>query len=276
MARRKKKKSNQTLALVVTVLAAVAFVVIFGVIVSSCSHGPSVEETEPPVTEGPRETAPLNAYAPEDFYLENGFLRYGTDSLVGIDVSTHQGLIDWQAVKGAGVEFAIIRAGYRGTTQGLLYEDELFRANLDGAKEAGLLVGVYFFSQAANEEEAAEEAEFVCGLLDGAKLDLPIYYDWEEVSGQSRIPGAAEIPMTECAVAFCEAIKAQGYEAGVYFNQTYGYDHLDLLALQDYSLWLAEYGNTPTFDYHFHCLQYTDSGVVDGIETEVDLNVFFR
>ena len=276
MARRKKKESNQTLALVVTVLAAVALVVIFGVIVSSGSHGPSVEETEPPVTEGPRETAPLNAYAPEDFYLEDGFLRYGTDSLVGVDVSTHQGLIDWQAVKGAGVEFAIIRAGYRGTTQGLLYEDELFRANLDGAKEAGLLVGVYFFSQAANEEEAAEEAEFVCGLLDGAKLDLPIYYDWEEVSGQSRIPGAAEIPMTECAVAFCEAIKAQGYEAGVYFNQTYGYDHLDLLALQDYSLWLAEYGNTPTFDYHFHCLQYTDSGVVDGIETEVDLNVFFR
>ncbi|MGM9563046.1 MAG: glycoside hydrolase family 25 protein [Faecousia sp.] len=276
MARRKKKKSNQTLALVVTVLAAVAFVVIFGVIVSSCAHGSSVGETEPPVTEEPRETAPLNAYAPEDFYLENGFLRYGTDSLVGIDVSTHQGLIDWQAVKDAGVEFAIIRAGYRGTTQGLLYEDELFRANLDGAKEAGLLVGVYFFSQAANEEEAAEEAEFVCGLLDGAKLDLPIYYDWEEVSGQSRIPGVAEIPMTECAVAFCEAIKAQGYEAGVYFNQTYGYDHLDLLALQDYSLWLAEYGNTPTFDYHFHCLQYTDSGVVDGIETEVDLNVFFR
>lgn len=276
MARRKKKKSNQTLALVVTVLSAVALVVIFGVIVSSCAHGPSVEETEPPVTEEPRETAPLNAYAPEDFYLEDGFLRYGTDSLAGVDVSTHQGLIDWQAVKDAGVEFAIIRAGYRGTTQGLLYEDELFRDNLDGAKEAGLLVGVYFFSQAANGEEAAEEAEFVCALLDGAKLDLPVYYDWEEVSGQSRIPVAAEIPMTECAVAFCEAVKAQGYEAGVYFNQTYGYDHLDLLALQDYSLWLAEYGNTPTFDYHFHCLQYTDSGVVDGIETEVDLNVFFR
>lgn len=276
MARQKKKTSNQTLALVVTVLAAVAFVVIFGVIVSSCAHSPSVEETEPPVTEEPRETAPLNTYAPEDFYLENGFLRYGTDSLVGVDVSTHQGLIDWQTVKDAGVEFAIIRAGYRGTTQGLLYEDELFRDNLDGAKEAGLLVGVYFFSQAANGEEAAEEAEFVCALLDDAKLDLPVYYDWEEVSGQSRIPGAAEIPMTECAVAFCETIKAQGYEAGVYFNQTYGYDHLDLLALQDYSLWLAEYGNTPTFDYHFHCLQYTDSGVVDGIETEVDLNVFFR
>lgn len=276
MARRKKKKPNQTLALVVTVLSAVVLVVIFGVIVSSCAHGSSVEETEPPVTEEPRETAPLNAYVPEDFYLEDGFLRYGTDSLVGVDVSTHQGLIDWQAVKDAGVEFAIIRAGYRGTTQGLLYEDELFRDNLDGAKEAGLLVGVYFFSQAANGEEAAEEAEFVCGLLDGVSLDLPVYYDWEEVSGQSRIPGAAEIPMTECAVAFCEEVKAHGYEAGVYFNQTYGYDHLDLLTLQDYSLWLAEYGNTPTFDYHFHCLQYTDSGIVDGIETEVDLNVFFR
>ena len=276
MTRRKKKKVNQTLALVVTVLSAVALVVILGVIVSSCAHGSSVEETVPPVTEEPRETAPLNAYAPEDFYLEDGFLRYSTDSLIGVDVSTHQGLIDWQAVKASGVEFAIIRAGYRGTTQGLLYEDELFRDNLDGAKEAGLLVGVYFFSQAANTEEAAEEAEFVCELLDGIKLDLPVYYDWEEVSGQSRIPGAAEIPMTECAVAFCESVEAQGYKAGVYFNQTYGYDHLDLLALQDYSLWLAEYGNIPTFDYHFHCLQYTDSGVVDGIETEVDMNVFFR
>ena len=273
MARRKKKKSNQTLALVVTVLFAVALILIIGVIVSSCSHGPSVEETEPPVTEEPRPTAPLNAYAPEDFYLEGGFLRYGTDSLVGVDVSTHQGRIDWQAVKDAGVEFAIIRAGYRGTTQGLLYEDELFRDNLDGAKEAGLLVGVYFFSQAANGAEAAEEAEFVCALLDDAKLDLPVYYDWEEVSGQSRIPGAAEIPMTECAVAFCETIRNAGYQAGVYSYASWFYNQLNLANLGKYKIWIAQYRDTLSFNSRYDIWQYSSKGSVPGIPKAVDMNI---
>lgn len=222
-------------------------------------------------------TTSPNDYDPEAFYTQEGFLRYSAgEHLVGIDVSAHQGLIDWQLVAESGVEFAIIRAGYRGSSKGLLYEDETFRSNIEGAKAAGIETGVYFFSQARNVQEAREEAEFLLSLLQGEEIELPVFYDWEFIEGSERIGSPAEIPMTDCAVAFCKVIKSAGYEAGVYFNQTYGYYHLDLTKLQNYTLWLAEYGETPTFAYHFDCLQYTDSGTVAGIETAVDLDLWIE
>lgn len=144
-----------------------------------------------------------NSYIAEEFYMEGEFLRYGgAKHLVGIDVSTHQGEIDWSAVAESGVEFAIIRAGYRGSSVGELYEDECFSYNYRKAKKAGLRVGVYFFSQAISEQEAVEEAQFLCKLLKGKKLDLPVFYDWEHLDG--RVPSAAAVPMTSLAVAFCQ------------------------------------------------------------------------
>lgn len=226
------------------------------------------------MSQEPINNIPSNAYYAENFYFEDGFMQYRqADYLKGIDVSVHQGLIDWQRVADSGVDYAIIRAGYRGSTVGDLYEDEQFAYNLTQAREAGLLVGVYFFSQALNEQEAAEEARYVCSLLDGAKLDLPVYFDWEYIGG--RISQISDVDLTQCAKAFCEEVERQGYKAGVYFNQEFGYYYLDLFALQEYHLWLAEYNETPTFRYHFDCLQFTDSGRVDGIETTVDLNILF-
>ena len=228
---------------------------------------PTIQTTE-------KAKPPTNNYRDEGFFFEDGFMHYSdTPHLKGIDVSVHQGVIDWKAVAESGIDYAIIRAGYRGSTVGELYEDEQFRYNLEQAKDAGIKVGIYFFSQALTTEEAVAEAKFVCELLDDTELDFPIYYDWEYIGG--RVSQISDVPLTECAISFCEEVKSQGYQAGVYFNQEFGYYYLDLTQLQDYHLWLAEYNETPTFRYHFDCLQFTDSGRVDGIETDVDLNILF-
>lgn len=227
------------------------------------------EATTPTIPRTPR-----NDYLQENFYRDGEFLRYrDREHLVGMDVSTHQGEIDWQAVADSGVDFAILRVGYRGATAGKLYEDDCFAKNLSGAKAAGLQIGVYFFSQAINEQEAAEEARYACELLRGEKLQLPIFFDWEYLEG--RVPNPGLLPMTECAIAFCEAVEEQGYEAGVYFNQDYGYNYLNLRELQEYTLWLAEYGSVPSFFYLYHCVQYTDDGRVPGIDGPVDLDLLF-
>lgn len=235
-------------------------------------RGGSEEEQE--MTVLPLKKIPRNDYVQENFYWEDGFLHYkGRDYMIGIDVSTHQETIDWQTVANSGVEFAMIRAGFRGSTAGELYEDDCFAYNLREAKAAGIKVGVYFFSQAINYEEAIEEAEYVLDLLDGTSLDLPVFYDWEYLDGRVHQPWLT--PMTNCAIAFCEKIKEKGYRPGVYFNQDYGYNYLDLRDLENYTLWLAEYGDIPTFPYLYHCVQYTDSGTVPGIEGAVDLNLMF-
>lgn len=223
-----------------------------------------------------RETRAVG-YGASEFYMQDGFLRYGAgEHMIGIDVSVHQGLIDWQAVADSGVEFAVIRAGLRGATLGALYEDEQFRYNFREAKAAGLKVGVYFFSQAKNEAEAREEAEYVCELLDGAELELPVYYDWEVVDASSRVTSPHDVDLTACTLAFCESVEANGYRAGVYFNQTIGYLHLDLEKTAQYSLWLAEYGTAPTFPVKFNCIQYSDSGTVAGIVGNVDLDLWIE
>ena len=218
----------------------------------------------------------LNTYDAEAFYEENGFLRYrAMRHMVGIDVSEHQQNVDWQAVRDSGVEFVILRVGYRGYTAGGLREDETFQTYYDGASAAGLKIGAYFFSQAMNVQEAREEASYACELIGTRKLDLPLFYHWETVSGSERIPTPDGLPLTDCAVAFCKVVRRNGFEAGVYFNQSLGYRYFDLSKLQDYTLWLAEYDTTPEFHYHFDCLQYTDTGTVAGIEGGVDLDILF-
>lgn len=269
---RRRKKTEISLVKVALVFLAAALVIGIGTAVYFLRALEQAEPNEPSKATAP--TASRNDYDADAFEMRDGFLRYqDAPYMVGVDVSTHQGLIDWQAVADAGVEFAILRAGYRGSTEGKLYEDEQFRENLTGARAAGLKIGVYFFSQALTPKEAEEEAAFVCRLLDGETLDLPVFFDWEEVSGGTRVESAAAVPMTDCTIAFCEEVERKGYTAGVYFNQTYGYLHLELERLQGYTLWLAEYGDTPSFRFHFDCLQYTDSGTVNGIEGSVDLDL---
>ena len=221
------------------------------------------------------EGMPRNPYAPEDFSIdEQGRVTYEKDGIsakTGVDVSFYQQDIDWQAVAADGIDFAIIRLGYRGYTEGGLMMDERFETNVQGALDAGLEVGVYFFSQAITPEEAEAEAAFVLHAIE----DYEIAFDWEPItSGQNaRTDGMTGEVLTQCAKAFCAQVAQGGYEPAVYFNQDLGYLHYDLRELTDYTLWLAEYDQKPDFYYHFDLWQYTHTGPVAGLEGNVDLNL---
>lgn len=205
-------------------------------------------------------------------YYENGELR----SDLGVDVSSHQGAIDWPAVAADGVDFAIVRAGNRGYTEGALYADERFSENVDGAEAAGLATGVYFFSQAVTPDEAREEADFVLGLLAGRPLDLPVAFDHEPVSDETgRANHLAGTELAACARAFCERIEQAGYDTLVYGNKRdiarFGGDVPD-----GRPVWFAEYDvAVPTGQFDFVMWQYTSTGTVAGISTRVDLNIRF-
>ncbi len=165
----------------------------------------------------------LNTYDTEKFNNNNGLVTYDDENaLLGIDVSSYQETIDWAQVKESGIEFVMIRAGYRGATRGALREDTNFQVNYNGAKEAGLKVGVYFFSQAISEAEAEEEAGFVLQLLQGKELDYPVVFDWEiaEVLDNgvdiSRTKAVTGDEVTSFAQAFCKKIDKAGFTAAVY------------------------------------------------------------
>ena len=226
------------------------------------------------------EEIPENTYDPSCFYMDGGFLRYESDTItsqVGIDVSAHQQEIDWQRVADSGVQFVILRVGYRGYTEGTIQEDAYFEQNLEGAIDAGLDVGVYFFSQAIDEQEAREEARFVLDKISGYLLAFPVFFDWEKIGSEARSDTMDLASLTIVTDTFCTEIRTAGYQAGLYFNQQLGYEELHLPSLQTYTFWLAEYNDTPSFAYHFDLWQYSASGTVDGIEGDVDLNLaFFR
>lgn len=243
--------------------------------------------TQPTQTEKPETypTAPLeptdpepeaNPYRVEDFVYENGFLTCTAgESLVGIDVSKHQGVIDWQQVAAAGVDFVMIRAAYRGYESGQVNADTHALANIQGAREAGLMVGVYIYSQAINVAEAVEEAQFLLQMLEGVPLDLPITFDWERYSGEARTANVSGRTVTDCAIAFCETIRAGEREAMIYFNPTQALEELSLPELTEYPFWLAQYDTEVMFPYRVDMWQYTNKGSVPGIGGNVDLNIGF-
>ncbi|MGN1100807.1 MAG: glycoside hydrolase family 25 protein [Huintestinicola sp.] len=201
-------------------------------------------------------------------------------SRFGIDVSSYQCNIDWQAVKADGVEFAILRIGYRGYETGKITEDKYFRRNLEGAKNAGIETGVYFFSQALTPEEALEEAEYVISLLSetGAELTFPVVFDWEFPTDEdpARTDGMSGDVQTACARAFCNKVKEAGYEPMYYSTINTAIFRYDMGALSDIPLWLADYNRTCNFTYDYRMWQYSCSGVVDGIEGLVDLNIWIE
>jgi len=222
---------------------------------------------------------PANTYAPEAFSVVDGFLTYNGDcpSIIGVDVSSHQKEIDWAKVSASGVKFAMIRAAYRGYTQGSLKEDEYFRRNIEGAAAAGLDVGVYLFSQAVNEAEAVEEAGFLMGLIKDYDISYPVVFDWERQSAEtSRTKDVDGETITNCAQAFCSAVEAAGYLPMVYFSPNKAYNELDLERLLDWPFWLAHYTDdwsATSFRYHFAIWQYSPKGAVDGIDGDVDLDL---
>ena len=137
-------------------------------------------------------------------------------------------------------------------------------------------MGVYFFSQAISVEEAEEEARFVLENLAGASLDYPVVYDWEAVSDSAaRTNGLDASTLTDCAIAFCEAVAREGYTPMIYYNSPVGYTRYQLSRLTDYDVWFAQYASQPTMYYDYRIWQYSDSGSVPGIDTRVDMNLAF-
>lgn len=219
------------------------------------------------------ENLPKSSFDPEKLSWDSGVLHYpGAEN--GIDVSSHQGEVDWQKVREAGIDFVILRAAYRGYESGALVEDPRFAENYAGASAAGLKIGAYVFSQAITEEEAAEEARFAAELLDGAALELPIYFDWEYVGG-ARADSLTPAQLTDNALSFCRTAEQAGYTGGVYFSFVAGYLNYDLGRLKDYPFWLAMYQNDMSFYYDISMWQYSSEGTVPGISEAVDLNLRF-
>ncbi len=219
-----------------------------------------------------------NPYDPDGFVRNGDRLSYEdehTASRIGVDVSYYQGDVDWDRVKDAGIEFVILRLGYRGYgTAGSLNVDSAFFDNIRGAHQAGLDIGVYFFSQAINEEEAIEEAQFALSCLEGYDLQLPIVFDPEHVTGaESRVNTVTREQFTLNAAAFCDTVRDAGYDAMIYCNMIWQAYWLDLKKLADYPIWYADYQPLPQTPYDFAFWQYTESGQVDGITGDVDLNI---
>ncbi len=215
-------------------------------------------------------------YSAEDFSADPPWITYDGPHTAhrGIDVSTFQDYIDWDAVAAEGVEFVILRAGYRGYTEGALHSDDLFSAYIEGAQAAGLDVGVYFFSQAVSVEEAREEAEYVCALLSPYSISYPVMFDWERMENTR----SADVPyatVTDCAKTFCQIVEHAGYRAGFYFNLEMS-RNMDLTELKDYAFWLAEYTDAPSYAYDFDFWQYSCTGEVEGIGVGVDLNLYIE
>ena len=217
-------------------------------------------------------------YDLEKFVHEGNRLSYTDDKYeyrLGVDVSRHQGWIDWEKVKAAGYEFAIIRVGYRGYgEEGLVCLDEQFDTNIQNAQAAGLDVGVYFFAQAINEEEAKEEAEFVLEHIAGYELQLPVVYDPESIlDDEARTDDVSGEQFTKNTEVFCSMIEEAGYQPMIYSNMLWEAYELDLEYLEEYPIWYADYEPFPQTPYHFDFWQYTNEGSVDGIEGRTDLNI---
>lgn len=255
------------------VMAVMLLVVIVAMLIIPRGDMPGIvnRPTAPPTPTGP--TLPPNPY---DGQLVDQLTEQPGAVMLGIDVSHHQQEIDWKEVASSGVTFAMIRLGYRGYTDGILYPDNYVEENLAGARAAGLKIGAYFFSQAVNVQEAKAEAEYALSLLEGIDLDLPLAYDWEYVNETARTATVSGETLTACTLAFCETVKAAGREPMIYFNRTQAMDMLELDQVKDYDWWLAQYQTVMDFPYQVEMWQYSKTGSVPGITGDVDINLKFR
>lgn len=211
--------------------------------------------------------------------LESGEYQYLQDGQVishkGIDVSRHQGDIDWSLVAQDGVEFAFIRVGNRGYSTGKMVEDEYFDENITEALQAGIKVGVYYYSQAINETELLEEANFVLEKIAPYKVECPVVFDVEKVSGDGRMNNISVEERTALAKLFCQTIQNAGYRPMIYHNTEMGVMLLNLEELEEYDKWFAAYSDVFYYPYDYRIWQYSQSGKVQGIASDVDLNISF-
>ena len=242
----------------------------------------AVRETilEPTISETVEATIPpaRNPYDRYDFQYDrhNYLLLQNAKSSPGVDVSAYQGDIDWAAVRASGIEFAIIRLGFRGYESGKLVEDEYARDNLREAAEAGLKVGAYFFSQALTIKEADEELAFMEKILDGFSLTMPLVLDWEIPAADARTASMDRRTLTDIQRHYCAQAKKKGYSPMIYFNWHQSENLYVLSELEEYPFWLALYQDRMTYPWKVEMWQWTDKGRVPGIQGPVDLNVYLH
>ena len=234
------------------------------------------ETTAETVPENPTIPPDVNPYGPYDFqYDRHNYLRLqNVKSYAGVDVSAYQGDIDWERVKNSGIEFAIIRLGYRGYESGKLVEDEKAVKNLDGALAAGLKVGAYFFSQALTIQEVDQEMEFMLDILGDREMEMPVVLDWEIPAATARTKNMDARTLTDIQLHFCANMEKKGYQPMVYFNWHQSENLYYLSELEAYPFWLALYQDRMTYPWKVEMWQYSASGRVPGIYGDVDLNVY--
>lgn len=290
-------RMKRSLALAIAAAALVLLILLIVLAVRGCRSGraeaETPAETDPHagqvlVNDGasmvwltPAEGVAASALKPEDFTSDGstGWPVYtGTDyiALRGLDVADFQKNIDWEAVKAAGIDFVIIRCGYRGYEKGQLYPDSRFDNYITNALRAGLKVGAYYFSQATTPDEAAQEALHALLLCQGYDLSLPIFWDFERLDGKDARANSVDLSqLTDIAEAFCSTLEKNGRTAGIYFNRQLGYYAYDWTRLKDYAKWVADPGDYPDFYYETDVWQYSFGEDVPGIDIIVDMNLMF-
>ena len=279
--RKKKKRKNKSSrsGLLIAALFAALILTVFFLFRFLRTHSAEAA-AEPEVSVSVAPTLPPSGLSAQCFGTSDGYKTYISDTVtakLGVDISSHQDWVDWTALAESPVDFVILRAGYRGYGDGSVNIDSKFAENIAAARNAGLGVGIYFFSQALTPEEAEEEARTVLSQLADYQIDYPIYYDWEPISDENaRTATISATEITACAQRFCQTIEAAGYRAGVYFNLAMAQDFYHLTDLMDYEFWLAEYQDTPSYPFAFGMWQYTNEGSVPGVTGNVDMNLCFK
>lgn len=198
-------------------------------------------------------------------------IEFIEETVKGIDVSSWQGDIDWEKVKASGIDYVMIRCGFRNLTNDEIHVDKKFRYNISEANRLGIPVGVYFYSTAINEREALEEATFVLNLIKDYEVIYPVVYDFE-MFNENRTEGISDRTINNNAVKFLDYIRAHGYNGMLYTNLSAINKHWDLKKFEGYGIWYAQYIDQATYEGKYEMWQYADNGVVDGIVGDVDLN----
>ena len=241
--------------------------------------GTSMSNEEPESTSNIKSSSATYSGYTGSSYIHNGRYDSGYKIVNGIDVSYHNGDINWSAVKAAGIDYALIRVGYRGMSNGGLFDDSKYRANIQGALNAGLRVGVYIFSQATTQAEAAEEANYLLNRISGYNITLPVVIDYEFGTNHSGRLADANLDIdTATAVvnAFCTTVQSAGYTPMVYANKTMLQSYIRGEILDDYyKIWLANYTTQTTYAGEYYAWQYSSKGGVSGISGYVDCNFFY-
>lgn len=284
MTLKEKLLENKKRVLLIGIAAAAVLLVavVTGILVITLSKENSEKPPQVHKTTAPTETvyAPPEetTLSPQDFQYDGAYLTcIAAPSMLGVDVSSHRGQIDWQAVKDAGITFAMIRVGGRGYgAKGVLYTDEYAQENYAGAKAVGIQVGAYFFSQATSVEEAREEARMALEQVRDWEMDFPLVYDWERMEEEgSRTLHVEPRVVTDCMKAFCQEVKNAGRDTMIYFNPDHAESMFFIEEVTEHGFWLAFYTSWMNYPYKIDMWQYTNTGSVPGIQGDVDINLYF-